>query len=321
MPECARNSKRIVKMRQMLIVLLAAVMAPAYADNPFKEILRGVKSTLAGTNVIIGTVEVQSPFVGIVTCFKDSPGAAISRQPIQTITQAEGFPSLIMTRTGVLASGQCSELQAKGLLVAPAGGAGGGGSAGRPANFKAITDTELYNIFERFPQPGGGKWADWPRVAVTLLEAPPWGKDKQNVHRFKFPSMGCWTYKARVWESASKSRDIPAFHYCTDQKLTVHGGDNSMIYQVWGGIVGGSSAMNQRGSTGIQRTEGPNWPDTPLPVGTRAGFAFVNQATFNGTMLYMLAYDLGINFNNEDHRLWINVADSLLAQSADAPPR
>jgi hypothetical protein len=31
-------------------------------------------------------------------------------------------------------------------------------------------------------------------------------------------------------------------------------------------------------------------------------------------MLYMLAYDLGINFNLEDHRLWINVADPLLAQ-------
>lgn len=87
-----------------------------------------------------------------------------------------------------------------------------------------------------------------------------------------------------------------------------------MIYQVWSGIVGGPSAMNTRGSTGIRRTEGPNWPDTPLPVGTRAGGRFVNQATFNGTMLYMLAYDLGINFNLEDHRLWINVVDPLLAQ-------
>jgi hypothetical protein len=310
-----------MKLRQLLVALLTVVALPAQAANPFREIIKGVKSSLAGTNVVIGTVEVQSPFVGIVTCFKDSPGAAISRHPINSITEAEAFPSLIMTRTGVLATGQCSELQAKGLLVAPASGGGVGGSTGRPANFKAIADTELYNIFERFPQPGGGQWADWPRVAVTLLDAPPWGKDRQNVHRFKFPAMGCWTYKARVWDSATRSRDIPAFHYCTDQKLTVHGGDNSMIYQVWGGIVGGASAMNQRGSTGIQRTEGPNWPDTPLPVATRAGHRFVNQATFNGTMLYMLAYDLGIDFKIEDHRLWINIADSLLAQSADTPPR
>ena len=85
-----------------------------------------------------------------------------------------------------------------------------------------------------------------------------------------------------------------------------------MVYQVWSGIVGGSSMMKTQGSTGITRTEGPNWPDTPLPVGTRAGQAFVNQATFNGTMLYMLMYDLGIDFNLEDHRAWINVSDALL---------
>jgi hypothetical protein len=301
--------------RHLLLALLIVSVPPAQAANPFSEIMKGVKSSLKGTNVVIGTVEVQSPFPGIVTCFKDTPGAAISRRPIQALTEAEGFPSLIMTKSGVVATGQCSELQAKGLLVAAAAvGDGNTPSSGRPRNFKALADTELNGIFERHPQPGGGKWADWPRVAITLMDAPSWGKDKQNVHRFKFPSMSCWTYKARIWESAKTSRDIPAFHYCTDQKLVLHGGDDEMIYQVWSGIVGGSSAMNTRGSTGIRRTEGPNWPDTPLPVATRAGDRFVNPATFNGAMLYMLAYDLGINFNLEDHRLWINVADPLLAQ-------
>ena len=300
-------------MRRLLstVALLLCFPAPLLAANPFSEIMKGVKSSLQGTNVVIGTVEVQSPFPGIVTCFKDTPGAAISRRPITSITEAEGFPSLIMTKTGVVTTGQCSELQAKGLLVAASGG-GGAASAGRPANFKAIQDTELNGFFERHPQPGGGKWVEWPRVAITLLEAPSWGKDKQNVHQFKFPSTACWTYRARIWESAKKSREIPAFHYCTDQKLVKHGGDSEMVYQVWSGIVGGSSMMKTQGSTGITRTDGPNWPDTPLPVGTRAGQAFVNPATFNGTMLYVLMYDLGIDFNLEDHRAWINVSDALL---------
>ncbi|MCC6171926.1 MAG: hypothetical protein IT481_07845 [Gammaproteobacteria bacterium] len=84
-----------------------------------------------------------------------------------------------------------------------------------------------------------------------------------------------------------------------------------MVYQVWSGIVGGSSSMNTRGSIGVERTEGPNWPDTPLPVAKRAGRSFVNQATFNGMMLYVLMYDLGVNFAVEDHRVWVNVADSV----------
>ena len=148
-------------------------------------------------------------------------------------------------------------------------------------------------------------------MALTLVDAPAWGKDKRNVHQFKFPSFACWTYRARVWESAEKSRDIPAIHYCTSPPFTVHGGDDAMVYQVWSGIVGGSSSMNTRGSTGVERTEGPNWPDTPLPVAKRAGRSFVNQATFNGMMLYVLMYDLGVNFAVEDHRVWVNVADSV----------
>jgi len=303
-------------MRSPLVFLLLAASAAVHAANPFSEIMKGVKSTLAGTNVIIGTVEVMSPFQGIVTCFKDTPGGAISRRPIQSLTEAEGFPSLIATRDGVITTAQCSELQKKGLLR-PVGGAVAGDSGKSGLPYRSIHDTELDNFFERFPQPGGGKWVEWPRVAITLTDAPAWGKDKQNVHQFKFPSAACWTFSARIWESEKKSRDVAPFQYCTDPPLTKHGGDTEMVYQVWGGIVGGSSGLtstNAKSSSGIQRTEGPLWPDTPLPVGTRAGHAFVNQATFNGMILYMLMYDTGIDFNLEDHRVWVNVPDSLLKQ-------
>lgn len=254
----------------------------------------------------------QSPFPGIVTCFKDTPGAAISRRPIQSPSEAEGFPSIIMTKDGIVATGQCSELQAKGLLKLVAATSATAANSGTPANRVTINDAGLEGIFERFPLASAGKRAEWPRIAITLIDAPAWGKDKQNVHQFKFPQAACWTYRARVWESAKKSRDIPAIHYCTDPPFTKHGGDSEMVYQVWSGIVGGSSSMNTQGSTGVERTEGPNWPDTPLPVATRAGRAFVNPATFNGMMFYVLMYDLGVDFSQEDHRVWLNVAESVM---------
>jgi hypothetical protein len=282
----------------------------AHAANPFSDIMKGVKSQLSGNPVIIGTVEVQSPFPGIVTCFEGTPGSAISRGPIKSLTEAEGYPAIIMTKSGEVVSGKCSVLQEKGLLK---GAAGKAGTAGAPG-VVTIQQTELAGIFEKYPQPGGGKWTDWPRVAITLVDAPPWGKDKQNLHQFKFPSYGCWSFRAKVWESAKQSRDLPQFKYCTDQSLTKHGGDVEVNYQVWSGIVGGSSMMNLRNSTGITRTEGPNWPDTPLPVATRAGDRFVNLATFNGMLLYMVMYDTGMDFRLEDHRLWLNVPDALLNQ-------
>ena len=300
--------------RHLLFAFLIASLNCAQAANPFSEIMKGVKSSLAGTNVVIGTVEVMSPFPGIVTCFKDTPGGAISRRPIQSLTEAEGFPSLIATRDGVVTTGQCAELQKKGLLVPP-GGTSVGAAGGSALPYRSIRDTELNGFFERHPQPGGGKWVEWPRVAITLTDAPAWGRDKQNLHQFKFPSAGCWTFRARIWESEKKSRDIAPFQYCTSPPLTKHGGDSEMVYQVWSGIVGGSSGLtstNAKSSSGIQRTEGPQWPDTPLPVGTRAGQAFVNQATFNGMILYMVMYDTGIDFNLQDHRAWVNVPESMM---------
>ena len=280
------------------------------AANPFEDIVKGVKSSLAGTNVVIGTVEVMSPFPGMVTCFKDTPGGAISRGPISSITEAEGFPIMIVTKSGVITSGACADLQKKGLLVPAAGSASSADETGRPANFKPFADTELKGIFDRSPQPGGGKRAEWPRVAITLLEAPSWGWDKRNVHHFKFPSSGCWTFRAKVWESRKIARDIPAFHHCTDMPTVIHGGDAEMIYQVWSGITG-SSMMNTAGSTGIQRTNGPNWPDTPLSVAKMDAAGYMTTVTFTGAIIYILLYDTGIDFRGEDHRVWVNLAPAV----------
>lgn len=121
----------------------------------------------------------------------------------------------------------------------PPGGTSVGAAGGSALPYRSIRDTELNGFFERHPQPGGGKWVEWPRVAITLTDAPAWGRDKQNVHQFKFPSAGCWTFRARIWESEEKSRDIAPLPYCAESPpLTKHGGDSEMVYQVWSGIVG-----------------------------------------------------------------------------------
>lgn len=81
---------------------------------------QGVKADMSGESLVTGTVEISSPIVGYATCFSNSPGSAISRRPITSLSQGEGFPSIIMTRSGVVSSGACAELKKNGLLVPPA---------------------------------------------------------------------------------------------------------------------------------------------------------------------------------------------------------
>jgi hypothetical protein len=64
----------------------------------------------------------------------------------------------------------------------------------------------------------------------------------------------------------------------------------------------------------MRRTEGPLWPDTPLLAGTRAGQTFVYPATFNGMILYRLMHDTKVDFNLEDHRVWVKVSESTMTR-------
>lgn len=269
----------------------------------------GVKASLTGENIVIGTVEVSSPFSGLVTCFKEVPGSAISRRPITSVSEAEGFPAMIVTKSGVVSGGSCAELQKNGLLVASSGSASGNSNAARPENSKSFSSTELPRFFEKHPQPGGGKTTAWPRVAITLLEEPSWGRDKlSQLNNFKYPSFGCWKFKARIWESEKSSRDISAFHYCTDEGLRFPGGDRHMIYQVWSGIV---APQETRGSTGTKRTEGPNFPDNPLPVSKTSNASILNPVTFTGHTIEDILYATGIDMNKPDPRLWLNLSDRI----------
>lgn len=296
-------------MKRTIIVIAAisGILAGCAEMNQIAAgVATGVKANLTGENIVIGTVEVSSPFPGYVTCFKDVPGSAISRQPITNIGNAEGFPAMIVTKSGVLSGGSCAELQKNGLLVASAGSASGNVQTGRPTNSKSFSTTELPGFFEKHPQPGGGRTTTWPRVAITLLEEPSWGRDKLSQrNNFKYPSFGCWTFRAKIWDSEKAVRDISAFHYCTDERLRVPNGDHAMIYQVWSGIV---APQETRGSTGSRRTEGPNFPDNPLPVAKMSNASILNPVTFTGQTISGVLYETGIDMNKPDTRLWLNIS-------------
>jgi hypothetical protein len=273
-----------------------------------KGVETGVQANLTGESTVIGTVAVSSPMVGYVTCFKDVPGSALGATPLTNIGQARGFPAMIVTRTGIVTSGKCDELQKNGLLVPVAGGASG---AGRPADHRAFATTELAGFFERHPQPGGGRVAAWPRVVVTLVAMPGWGWDRVDVHRFKAPGLGCWKFRATIWESESNSREVAPFHSCSDESLKVPSGDASAYYQTWSGLVGSGSQLVTPGSTGIQRTEGPVWPDTPLPVAKLSTSRQLGMVTFTGERIAGVLYATGIDFRQRDSRLWLNVAPEI----------
>jgi len=105
------------------LALLPVLLSACAATQQFTDdVSRTFQNAVSGTpDTVIGTVEVSSPSVGTLTCFKGSPGGALSRAPITSPTQAQAFPSVIVTKSGVMATGNCAELQQKGLLVTAVG--------------------------------------------------------------------------------------------------------------------------------------------------------------------------------------------------------
>lgn len=310
-------------LRPALSVLVVTVLGGCAAVD---QISAGVESNLkaqfSGQSNVIGSVEVIAPGVGWVTCFKDNPGASFSTQPITSPTQAKGFPALIVTKAGVAASGQCSELIQKGLLSGGGMTAGVPGGGSRPADYRTIQATELAGFFERNPQPGAGKVAEWPRVAITLVEAPPWRYELPYV-RFASgqigpekpePGFGCWKFKARIWTSMTVSKEVAPFHYCSGDPMRIPAGIGTSAYQVWTGLVGTNVSRETRGSTGITRTDGPVFPDTPLP--TTLAYQRANFGnSFTGRVVSGVLLATGVSFENfQEHRLWLNVDPAIAPQ-------
>lgn len=89
-------------------------------NNFGKGIETSVASNFTGENIVTGRMLIQSPVYGYFTCFKDINNGYVSRSPITNPGQAEGTPTMVVTRAGHVGSGQCSEWEQKGLLVSAA---------------------------------------------------------------------------------------------------------------------------------------------------------------------------------------------------------
>lgn len=122
-PLAPSDQTSLPSIARLTLALLPALLSACAATSQFADDLsRTFQNTVNGTpETIIGTVEVVSPSPGYLTCFKGSPGGALSRAPITSPTQAQGFPSVIVTKAGVMATGNCAELEQKGLLVTAIG--------------------------------------------------------------------------------------------------------------------------------------------------------------------------------------------------------
>ena len=112
----------------------------------------------------------------------------------------------------------------------------------------SIQETKLFGLFEKFPIDGskpepstnGELW--YPRVALIPVTIPSehaskasWGKP--NVDPSEIPGIQiqrqriydkpkadeniCWTFKALIWHSPTKSEEVPEFVYCASDALKV----------------------------------------------------------------------------------------------------
>lgn len=289
--------------------------------HEFNETLKASNTHSVRGRVTLRDGQTLTCFNGIQTGYlgprnMTSPGQGNYDPRTGTVTlSTAAIPLVVMTKTGTVISNDCDKLAAEGVLEGSlaSGSVGNARDRAKPTNSQSFARTELPGLFEKYPQPGGGKSTTWPRVAITLLEEPSWGVDKlSQSNNFRPPAFGCWKFKARIWESEKVSRAIPTFHYCTDEGLTIPGGDNAMIYQVWSGIV---TPQEKLGSTGIRRTEGPNFPDTPLPVAKRSNQTRLNPVTFTGQTIAGVLYATGIDMNKlQDPRLWLNFSAELEAR-------
>lgn len=165
-----------------------------------------------------------------------------------------------------------------------------------------ITETELNQLFAKYPYDIKRKFSQqYPRVALTVLEAPK----NHNAENYLWTEKGCFKLSAVVWDTKTKSRNIPPFHVCIPRDIVSRVAMKSA--SDWEGSTG-FFAISQE-STGLIRTNGPIPPQTPMPNDMPHQRYFVGPdidiSTLDGNMFAMTLYHLGFNWAiGEDRRVW-----------------
>lgn len=160
---------------------------------------------------------------------------------------------------------------------------------------RSIGETELAGLFNSKPlRMPNGRSAQYPRVAITV--------DDHLNEMTKVPrNSQCYFMHARIWDSQTKSHDVGPFSVCgSDIKEPTSGFLRSdSTIDIWNSGIA-SAGEDHSGSA---RTEGPRYPQRPIPSGpldavlvtpSHNAFYFVH-----GTLTTM-----NFDFTQTDPRVW-----------------
>ena len=169
------------------------------------------------------------------------------------------------------------------------------GAADPRRGIRPIGETELAGLFKSKPlRMSNGRNAQFPRVAITVVD--------HFVDQFKLPRPGqCYFMQARVWESAAKSRDVAPFSVCGKDIQEPPGG----FLRADGTLAIWNSGISSAGEdhTGSTRTEGPRFPQRPVPHGPldAVGITTSDIAYYfvHGSLTAM-----NFDFTQADPRVW-----------------
>lgn len=200
-----------------------------------------------------------------------------------------------VTTQGALTGAQVGEVLGKVLTGAPLPVAAAAPAADPRQGIRSIRETDLAGLFATKPlRMANGRNAQFPRVAISV--------EDHFVDRFNLPTPSqCYFMRARVWESAANSREVAPFTVCGQDIQQPQGGfqraDTSLVLWNSGILTAGED------HTGSTRTEGPRYPQRPLPHGPldAVGISTSDIAYYfiHGTLTAM-----NFDFTQPDPRVW-----------------
>ena len=160
---------------------------------------------------------------------------------------------------------------------------------------RSIAKTELAGLFVTKPlRMPNGRNSQYPRVAITV--------DEYSAETLRKPRYDeCYFMHARIWDSATKSRNVAPFSVCIEDVKEPVGGflraDTTLA--IWNS---GIAAVGEN-HTGSTRAEGPQFPQRPVPSGPldAIGISPSDTAYFfvHGTLTTM-----NFDFTQADPRVW-----------------
>ena len=177
---------------------------------------------------------------------------------------------------------------------------------------------ELAGIFTNAPYDPNEKLTNqYPRVAFTVLTSPPNHAEMVNnlvVGGAPVPP-ACWQLEARIWPSATVSKDTGPFTICMPGILSVAAGVPLGGFDEW--LLAEATLYRPTPgpeTTGQRRTLGPIPPDTVFPEGVQymgyygnlPGDEFPSSYTEEGYMWASLLHGMGFDWDTrQDRRVWV----------------